>query len=109
MEKKIIFKFLDEYLGDELSFKRILKHDGYDNYEIISKKNGILLYFVKVNKMHNSVIKLFGGPVLCNTLSSFFSLSSEDAGKFISSWFGEKYNIIKVKEMVDLIHSSEIK
>jgi hypothetical protein len=98
--EKIIYRFLDEYLGDEVFYERepinFFKTDSVDTgdrYYIYSKKDRTVILFI--NHFHNDGddIKIFGGYSLTNTVSKFFDIGTESAAAIIKNWFMVKHNL----------------
>jgi hypothetical protein len=116
--EKIIYKFLDDYLGDEVSYERepinFFKTDSVDTgdryytvdtgdryytvdtgdrYYIYSKKDRTVILII--NHFHNDGddIKIFGGYYLTGTVSKFFDIGTESAAAIIKNWFMVKHNL----------------
>lgn len=100
--RKMVYKFLDEYLGDEVICKKISSTIRYDVYDIISKKNKSVILFFKVYHKEGD-IAIFRGTRLNSTISSFFNLYSKDAMSLIRDWFEDKHDIEKVKDLMKFV------
>jgi hypothetical protein len=88
---RIINKFLDNYLGDEV----VVKKNRWFYY--LNSKNGIKILSFRVRD-DNSFI-MFRDVKLCNTISSWFGLSDDDAMRKIRDWFADKHNINKFSDL----------
>jgi hypothetical protein len=88
---RIINKFLDNHLGDEVVVK---KNRWFYN---LSSKNGITILSFRV-KDDGSFI-MFRDVKLCKTISTWFGLSDDDAMRKIRDWFGNKHNLKKVSDL----------
>ena len=102
--EKITYKFLDEYLGDEVySTKLLVKDSKYDTYRLCSKKNNTLILFFKVHRKEGSII-IFRGQRLTDLVSSFFSMEEKDSTTIIKDWFGNKHNVNKVGDLMKFVN-----
>ena len=45
------------------------------------------------------LVKLYRYEPLCRTVNALFSVTEDEAAKFISNWFGEKYGMNKVVDI----------
>ena len=68
--EKMVYKFLDEYLGDEVSCKKTRVTDRYDTYNILSKKNKSIIMIFRVHRKEGDIV-IFRSDRLNNTVSSF--------------------------------------
>ena len=109
--KKVIYTFLDEYVGDGDKvkssvvpiydpFRFLTKNRGQELYSIYSNK-GILILSFKVCK--NGSIVIFRGLQLCNTICRFFSLGDDEAMEYVKNWFADKHNMKKVSDLLKFI------
>lgn len=98
--KEIVFKFLDEYLGNELNCST----DKYNYYYISSKKNNMTIFFFRIFPEDRIVI--FRGEELNKIICSFFLIEPDDAMKYVRSWFGDRQNIIKTKDLLRYVENS---
>lgn len=99
----MVYKFLDEYLGDEVICKKIGSTIRYNIYDILSKKNKSVILFFKVYHKEGD-IAIFRGNRLNGTISSFFDLNPKDAMSLIRDWFGDKHDINKVKDLMKFVN-----
>jgi hypothetical protein len=103
--EKIIYKFLDYYLGDEVSYEKgitIYNPHTFDRgirYHIYSKKNNTLILLF-TNYTERSDINY--GDYLTGTVSRFFSMDTVNTTKVIKNWFMDKHNL---KEVSDILSS----
>jgi hypothetical protein len=44
-------------------------------------------------------VKLYRYEPLCRTVSGLFSVTEDEAAKYISNWFGEKHGLKKVEDL----------
>ena len=108
--KKVIYKFLDGYVGDGVNVKNISTpvYDLYgqtwkikkDTYNLYSNK-GILILTFKVCK--NDSISIFRGLELCNMICRYFSLGDDDAMKYVKNWFAYKHDMNVVSDLLKFI------
>lgn len=96
--RKIVYNFLDEYLGKEVSYR-------FDNkfkyHYLYSKKNETLILFFRVRP--NNKINIYKGDYLSNLVSGLFSLTDKDATRLIRDWFGDTFNLEKVSDLLKFI------
>jgi hypothetical protein len=99
--EKIIYRFLDEYLGDGVSYERepinffIREPESVDSgyrYSIYSNNHRTVILVVNHFHKDGSAINIFGGYSLTNTVSRFFDIGTESAQSIIKNWFMDKYN-----------------
>ena len=88
---KIINKFLDEYLGDEVNVMPYLS-----DYLLLSKNKTLILSF---RILKNGEYIIFRGRKLCELISKWFGITEDDAMKRIRDWFGNKHNIKKFSDL----------
>ncbi len=101
--KKIIYKFLDNYLGDEVVCIKGKPREKYNTYDIISKKNkSLILYFNIFNS--SGGILIFRGSKLTNMVSTFFLMNPDDVSRIIRDWFGDKHNIKKMGDLMRFVN-----
>ena len=97
--KDLVYKFLDDYLGDEV----VCKPNGMKEwYVICSKKNGqrILKLFV-FDKRGIQQIRLFRDVSLCYKIQGYCGIDDvEDCTKYIRDWFGDKHGLNKVSDVL---------
>ena len=101
--KKMIYKFLDEYLGDEVKGIKTTSTDTCDTYDIFSKKNKTLILFFRVYHKDGGIF-IFRGGKLTNTVSSYFNLEPKEVMPIIRDWFGDKHNIKKMGDLMRLVN-----
>jgi hypothetical protein len=91
--EKIIYKFLDEYCGND-KFKSSKTSD--NAYHIFSSKNVLVLRFYTNGK---DKFTMFKSSKLCKTVESFFSLDEDSATNHIKLWFGDRAGLNKVGDL----------
>ena len=101
--RKMVYKFLDEYLGDEVTCIKTGSTNRCDSYDIFSKKNKSLILFFKVYHKEEGDIVIFRGGKLTNTVSSYFDLEPKSGMSLIRDWFGDKHDINKVKDLMKFV------
>jgi hypothetical protein len=99
---EMVNKFLDDYVGDTFTFKKFSKSDIYEKYQVISNK-GVLVMIFHVSCKDTNKMMLFRGTQLCNTISGFFNLTSEESMSIIRDWFGDKMKLKKVSDLLNHI------
>ena len=92
---RVINKFLDNYLGDKVVVKT-RQYGLSPNYFIISNSGTTILSF---RVRDDGSFIMFRDVKLCNTISSWFGLSDDDAMRKIRDWFADKHNINKFSDL----------
>jgi hypothetical protein len=100
--RKMVYKFLDEYLGDEVTCIKTGSTNRCNSYDIFSKKNKSLILFFKVYHKEGDIV-IFRGGKLTNTVSSYFDLEPKSGMSLIRDWFGDKHDINKVKDLMKFV------
>lgn len=100
--RKMVYKFLDEYLGDEVTCIKRSSTSRYNYYNIFSKKNKSLILSFEVHHKEGDIV-IFGGERLTNTVSSFFNLDPKSGMSLIRDWFGDKHDMNKVKDLMKFV------
>jgi hypothetical protein len=100
--RKMVYKFLDDYLGDEVTCIKTGSTNRCNSYDIFSKKNKSLILFFKVYHKEGD-IAIFRGGKLTNTVSSYFDLEPKSGMSLIRDWFGDKHDINKVKDLMKFV------
>jgi uncharacterized Fe-S cluster-containing radical SAM superfamily enzyme len=95
--KKVIYKFLDNYIGDGIKVKYNPIRKAYNVYS----DKGILVLSFGFN-FQNSII-IFRGLELCNMVCRFFSVGDDEAMRYVRNWFADKHNINKVSDLTKFI------
>jgi len=96
--KKVIYKFLDGYVGDGIKIKYNPLHKVYSVYS----DKGVLILLFKFNSYKDS-ITIFRGLELCNMVCRFFSVGDDEAMRYVRNWFGDKHNLNKVSDLTKFI------
>lgn len=94
---KVINKFLDSYIGDEIDVKYF---PSKEFCQIYSKKKVLILSF---NIRWDGSIIIFRGLMLCNMICRFFSVSDDEAMRYVRAWFANKHNMNKVSDLKKFI------
>jgi len=100
--RKMVYKFLDDYLGDEVTCIKTGSTNRYNSYDIFSKKNKSLILFFRVHHKEGDIV-IFRGGKLTNTVSSYFDLEPKSGMSIIRDWFGDKHDINKVKDLMKFV------
>lgn len=100
--EKLINKFLDNYLGDEVVCIKGGETKNYDCYSLFSKKNRAVIMLFQVRRKDGSTV-MFRGRDLTDFVSNFFSMESNDASSVIKNWFGDKHDIKKVSDLMKFV------
>jgi len=104
--EELVYKFLDDYLGDEV-FYDIESVNKWNRYYIYSKKNKvIILFFHRYD--NNMSFKIFRGNSLTNTVSRFFGMDTDNAASVIKDWFGDKHNLKKTSDLLSFISEIDL-
>ena len=100
--KDLVYKFLDNYLGDEV----VCNTNGTKEWYVIrSKKNGqrILKFFVR-DKRGVQEIRLFREVSLCYKVYGYCGIENvDDCTNYIKDWFGDKHGLKKVSDVLKFI------
>ena len=108
--EKLINKFLDEYVGNGVrAVKEPVILNPYTfrveehimRYNLISDKNILILFFQVWDD--GDKIKIYRGNKLCDTLSDYFGVDKNEAMKYVREWFGKRYNMSKVSDLLKFI------
>lgn len=91
---RVMKKFLDYYLGDEVVVKRIRWRKRLC-YNLCSKNGTVILSFWD----EKGLFVLCRNVALCKFIGSWFGISEDDAMRNIRDWFGDKHNINKVTDL----------
>ena len=90
----IIYKFLDNYVGNKFILKSTLDNEFHTLYY---DDSSIILSF-RVNYWKK--VTVFGFSGLCKTVSNHFSIEKEEAKKHIEQWFLKKHNLEKIEDVL---------
>ena len=107
--KKVIYKFLDGYVGDGIKVKKgaVRVHDPktfltiYGGLYSIYSNKGVLILSFKI--CENDSIVTFRGLQLCNMICRFFSVGDDEAMRYVRNWFNDKHNINKISDLTKFI------
>jgi hypothetical protein len=110
--EKMVYKFLDEYLGDEVDcikkrpseFNYYFFHskEMYDTYNLCSKKNKTIIIVFTVSNLDGEIRMDISKP-LNKLLSDLFSITDYTVERIIRVWFADKHNLDKVKDLIKFI------
>jgi hypothetical protein len=103
--RKMVYKFLDDYLGDEVTCIKTGSTNRCNSYDIFSKKNkSSLILFFKVYHKEGDIV-IFRGGKLNDIVSNLFSMGKEESTSIIRDWFADKHDIVKVKDLMKFVRS----
>lgn len=100
--EKTIYKFLDEYLGDEVVCVRDKPTRNYNYYYLYSKNNKTRILLFQVRRNDGNFI-LFKSSYLTELVSTFFSIEENESSRIIQDWFGDKHGIKKVGDLMKFV------
>ena len=100
--KKMVYKFLDEYLGDKVTCIKRSSTSRYNSYNIFSKKNKSLILIFRVHYKEGDIV-IFRNEKLNDTVSSFFNLDPNSGMSLIRDWFADKHDINKVNDLMKFV------
>lgn len=98
----MVYKFLNEYLGNEVDCVQLIPTKTYTTYCIFSKKNKSKIMYFRVYGEDGNII-IFRNIQLIATVCKFFSINSEDATSIIRDWFGDTHSLNKVKDLMKFV------
>lgn len=101
--EKSVYKFLDNYLGDEVVCVKDRPTRNYNYYRLFSKNNKTLILLFQVRRNDGNII-IFRSSFLTEMVSTFFSIEENDSTTIIKDWFGKKHDIKKVKDLIKFIN-----
>lgn len=96
---KIINKFLDRYLGDEIVVKSQKLKNSTEYFLFSNNKVLILSFRFKPESKPEASYVMFRGNELCKFVSNWFGLTEDDAMRYIRDWFADKHNIKKYSDL----------
>ena len=104
--EKIVYKFLDDYLGDEVFYEKGPLYNPHtfemcNGYHIYSKKNNTLILLLFTKYSEHADINY--GNYLTGTVSRFFDIYANNATDIIKNWFIDKHNLEKVPDILSSI------
>lgn len=104
--KEVIYKFLDDYVGDGVICKKpplgrglVFRNVIHTTHAIYSDK-GVLIFEVLVSE-DGEHYKFFCSSELSKTVSRFFGV--EESFNYVRDWFGQKYGMKKVSDISKFI------
>lgn len=103
MMVKLIYRFLDDYLGDEIVCVKTQSSIRYDTYDIFSRKNNFFILTFRVHTMMGDVV-IFRNTKLTDMVSSLFNLDWDDSASIIRDWFAEKHNLSRGNDLKKFIN-----
>ena len=100
--EKLIYKFLDEYLGDEVVCVKTKYSKNCDTYTLLSKNNKTVILLFQVRRKDGRII-MFRGLRLTELVAKFFSMENDEVTPIIKNWFGDKHNIVKISDLMKFV------
>ena len=109
---ELIYKFLDNYVGDGMNItKRVgdtinritFTDSGYEAYNVESDNGTTILYFI-LNSIGD--VNIYPAYSVYMTIGNMFSIEPAESKQYLREWFGEKYNIIHFRELLNHIPPS---
>lgn len=97
-----MYKFLDNYLGDEVVCVRDKPTRNYNYYYLYSKNNKTRILLFQVRRNDGNFI-LFKSSYLTELVSTFFSIEENESSRIIQDWFGDKHGIKKVGDLMKFV------
>ena len=104
--KEVIYKFLDDYVGDGVICKKpplgsglVVRNVIHRTYGFYSNKD-VLIFDVLVSE-DGDHYKFFCSNELSKTVSRFFGV--EEPFNYVRDWFGQKYGMKKVSDISKFI------
>lgn len=99
MLEKMIIRFLDDYLGNEVYVSR-RKYTWSDRveYSVISSKSNTKIVSFVVSSI-NGGYNIFRSAELVQTVSTLFSIGEDVASRYIQNWFGDVHGLNKVGDL----------
>lgn len=97
-----INKFLDSYVGKGVNCKHIRrKYNTYsaESYELVSDNGTVIFWF----NVKGSYIRIWRSDNLCDTISKFFGVDENESANYVKHWFGNKYGIETVQDVLRFI------
>ena len=93
---RLIYKFLDESVGTGIKLVNL-----HEYYSVRSDNNSHIFSF----KMKNdwTWFKIYRSPSLCCKICGYFSVTEDEAAKYVKDWFGDRNNMIKVDDLKKFI------
>jgi len=99
----IRYKFLDEYVGESFSIyetgPRISLSDSVKPYGIISEKGKYVMHLW----VRGDYVQIFRSNSLCETISSFFGIDTDESACLVKNWFGDKLKLKKIGDLFELL------
>jgi hypothetical protein len=114
--KKVVYKFLDEYVGDGATAKpppyrlnlynpcTFINEPANNIYDLYSD-NGTLILVFRV--YDDGRIAIYRGRELCLTVSGYFIISDDDSMIYVREWFADKYDMKKLSDLLKFIPVKE--
>ena len=101
--KEIIYKFLDEYVGEGVKCELAIPAFGRtrtDNWEIFSDNGTMILWFT----VKGDMFKLYKSESLCKKIEGYFGIEPTESWKYIRDWFGDRQRLKKVGDLLKYIN-----
>jgi len=100
--EKMVYKFLDEYLGDEVVCIKKRESGSCNIYHLCSKKNKTLIIMFSVRNEDGDMV-IFRSFELTNMIIDLFPIDKHDSMRIVRNWFGVKHNLRKVKDLMKFV------
>lgn len=101
----IIYKFLDEYVGNSFSACKIYTTTNrVEQYTVISNKGKSVFFFW----YRDESFWIFRSEELCGTVSSFLGIDNDDSARIIKNWFSDRAKISKMNDLFNLVNNRKI-
>ena len=100
--KRIVERFLDHHVGDGVIATRYKVSENEKTKKYLFKSyKGTKIFRVWVHS--DDRMNLWRDEELCEMISNYFSLSSDEAASYVRNWFGDKYNLNKIGDLCQFI------
>jgi len=109
--KDLVYKFLDNYLGDEVICKpKLYSTSSNDWYIIRSTKNKQKIFdFFVSQKNRKKAFGFFSDQELCIKVKSYCGIENvDDCANYIKDWFGDKHGLKKVNDVLKFIPKENV-
>ena len=107
--ERVVYKFLDIYLGDEVVCQPVNKPNNSNDWYIIrsTKNNQRIFDFFVTQKNGKLGLGFFSDSELCSTVKGYCGIDNPDhCSKYIKDWFGYKHGINKVSDVLKFLPNS---
>jgi hypothetical protein len=104
--KDLVYKFLDNYLGDEVVCECVCKPNNSNDWYIIrSTKNDQRIFDFFVTQKNGELgLGFFSDHELCTKVKGYCGIDDPDhCSKYIKDWFGDKHGLKKVSDVLKFV------